>query len=97
VTIFSNRNALVGFAVMKALQQRRKRKQRRPYRLAAYVALGVVSAGILAALLAVVLRRNGKALEELEASELGAELESELEAELDGALPDPADPQSFAE
>ena len=72
----------------KALQLRRKPKRRSPLKIAAFVALGVVSAGILAAVLAVALRRNGSA----EAEELDAEaqeLADELEAELATAVPEP--------
>ena len=72
----------------KALQLRRKPKRRSPLKIAAFVALGVVSAGILAAVLAVALRRNGRA----EAEERGAEAQERadgLEAELATAVPEP--------
>ena len=68
-------------------------------KLAAFVALGIVSAGILAALLAVALRRNGKIEAEgldLDVAEFEAELEAELEAGiLDSAMPEPG--RGFAE
>jgi hypothetical protein len=86
VTIFNKRNALLGFITWKALQQRRKQKQRNPLKIAAFIALGVVSAGVLAAILAVALRRNGN----VEAEELDAEeFADELEAELAAAVPEP--------
>jgi hypothetical protein len=87
VTIFNKRNALLGFITWKALQQRRKQKQRNPLKIAAFIALGVVSAGVLAAILAVALRRNGNvdAAEELDAEEFADELEAELAA----AVPEP--------
>jgi len=86
VTIFNKRNAVLGFITWKALQLRRKQKQRNPLKIAAFIALGVVSAGVLAAVLAVALRRNGNA----EAEELSAEeFADELEAELEAAVPEP--------
>jgi hypothetical protein len=85
VTIFNRRNALLGFITWKALQQRRKR-QRHTLKIIAFVALGVVSAGILAAVLAVALRRNGNA--EVEEAEL-EEFAEALEAELGTAVPEP--------
>ena len=64
-------------------------------KLVAFVALGIVSAGILAAVLAVALRRNGKA-EDLDLDV--AEFEAELEAELAAGIPDSAMPEpGFAE
>ena len=95
MTIFNKRNALVGFITLKALERSRTKRQRHTLKLAAFVALGIVSAGILAALLAVALRRNGKT----EAVDLDvAELEAELEAELDAGIPDSAMPEpGFAE
>jgi hypothetical protein len=86
VTIFNKRNALLGFITWKALQQRRKRQQRHTLKIAAFVALGIVSAGILAGILAVALRRNGSS----EAEEPDAEeFVDELEAELGAAVPEP--------
>lgn len=94
MTIFNKRNALVGFVTLKALERRRKKQQRSALKLAAFVVLGIVSAGILAALLAVALRRNGsaEAQDALESDALDTELESELEA----AMPEP-DSGRFAE
>ena len=87
MTIFNKRNALLGFITLKALQQKRKR-QRHTLKIAAFVALGVVSAGVLAAVLAVALRRNGNV--EAEEAEL-EEFAEELAAELDAAVPEPAE------
>ena len=95
MTIFNKRNALVGFITLKALERRRKRKQRSALKLVAFVALGIVSAGILAALLAVALRRNGSATVEDELA--NDELDQELESELDGAMREPADSERLAE
>jgi hypothetical protein len=58
VTIFNRRNALVGFVTLKALERRRQRQKRSAARLAGYIALGVISVGILAALAAIVVRRQ---------------------------------------
>jgi hypothetical protein len=86
--MFNKRNAVLGFITWKALQLRRKRQQRNTLKIAAFVALGVVSVGILAAVLAVALRRNGNAeAEEIEAEEFVDELEAELAA----AVPEPAE------
>ena len=99
MTIFNRRNALVGFITLKALERSRKKRQRSTLKLVAFVALGIVSAGILAAVLAVALRRNGKTEAEgqgLDVAELS--LEAELEAELDAGIPDSAMPEpGFAE
>jgi hypothetical protein len=76
MSFYNRRNAAVGYLTLKALQReasKRRRKRRSGMKVAAYVGLGLVSAGILAAALAVVLkRRHG------EAPEL-ADLESEAE------------------
>lgn len=50
----------MGYLTLKALQRRiyQRRKRRSGVRVAAYVGLGLVSAGILAAVLAVVLKRR---------------------------------------
>ena len=55
-------------------------------KLVGFVVLGVVSAGILAGLLAVALRRNGSA--EVEEPSVD-EFADELEAELAAAVPEP--------
>ena len=59
--IYTRRNAAVGYLTMKALQRQiaRKRGRRRSgFRVAAYVGLGLVSAGILAGVLAIALKRR---------------------------------------
>ena len=69
--IYTRRNAAVGYLTLKALQRQldRKRGRRRSgYRVAAYVGLGLVSAGILAAALAIALRRRAGEVAEGEAS-----------------------------
>ena len=64
--IHTRRNSAVGYLTLKAIQRSRDRKRRRSgLKVAAYVGLGLVSAGILAAALAVALkRRSGESDEE---------------------------------
>jgi hypothetical protein len=56
--IYTRRNAAVGFLTLRALQRANRRKRRSGLKVAAYVGLGLVSAGILAAVLAVALKRR---------------------------------------
>jgi hypothetical protein len=62
VKVFTKKNAIVGYATIKALEKRaakaaRKERKRRP-RLPLYFALGLVSFGILAAVAAYASRRR---------------------------------------
>jgi mannose/fructose/N-acetylgalactosamine-specific phosphotransferase system component IIC len=74
--IYTRKNAAVGYVTLKAIQRSmdRKRKRRSGFKVAAYVGLGLVSAGILAAALAIALRRRSG-----EADEIALEAESENE------------------
>ena len=58
--IYTRKNAAVGYLTLKAIQRSRdkKRKRRSGLKVAAYVGLGLVSAGILAAALAIALKRR---------------------------------------
>jgi hypothetical protein len=58
--IYTRRNAAVGYLTLKAIQRSidRRRKRRSGLRIVAYIGLGLVSAGILAAVLAVAVRRR---------------------------------------
>ncbi len=59
--IYTRRNAAVGYLTIKALQReldKRRKPRRSGIKVAAYVGLGLVSAGILAAVLAIALRRR---------------------------------------
>jgi hypothetical protein len=58
--IYTRRNAALGYLTLKAVQRSidRKRKRRSGLRMVAYIGLGLVSAGILAAVLAVAVRRR---------------------------------------
>jgi hypothetical protein len=61
MSIYTRRNAAVGYLTLKAIQRRidKKRKRGRSgLKVATYVGLGLVSAGILAGLLAIMLRRR---------------------------------------
>jgi hypothetical protein len=65
--IYTRRNAAVGYLTLKALQrqiEKKRRKRRSGFKVAAYVGLGLVSAGILAGVLAIALkRRSGEVAE----------------------------------
>jgi mannose/fructose/N-acetylgalactosamine-specific phosphotransferase system component IIC len=75
--IYTRRNAAVGYLTLKAIQRANRRKRRSGFKVAAYVGLGLVSAGILAAVLAVALKRRSGEIEE-------AALESDAENEIVG-------------
>jgi hypothetical protein len=78
--IYTRRNAAVGYVTLKAIQrtlENKKRKRRNGLKVAAYVGLGIISAGILAAVLAVALkRRSGDS-----ADDSGLDGESEIVGE----------------
>jgi hypothetical protein len=66
--IYTRRNAAIGYLAIKAMQReldRRRRPRRSGLKVAAYVGLGLVSAGILAAILALALRRRQRDVEEV--------------------------------
>jgi hypothetical protein len=68
MSIYTRRNAAVGYVALKAMQRaidKKRRPRRSGLRVATYVGLGLVSAGILAGVLAIALRRrNGDAPED---------------------------------
>jgi len=73
--IYTRRNAAIGYLTLKAIQRgRNKRTRRSGLKVATYVGLGLVSAGILAAVLAIALKRRSG-----EADEIALEAESENE------------------
>jgi hypothetical protein len=79
--IYTRRNAAVGYLTLKAMQRaidKKRRPRRSGLRIATYVGLGLVSAGILAGVLAIALRRRqGDVTEEV----LDFESESEIVGE----------------
>ena len=60
--IFTKRNALVGFLALKAIKRKGKSKlpsrKKNGWKLPVFLVLGIVSAGILVALVALMLRRQ---------------------------------------
>jgi hypothetical protein len=79
MSFYNRRNAAVGYLTLKALQrqiERKRRKRRSGMKVAAYVGLGLVSAGILAAALAIVLKRRHNGVED-DAFESEAEIVGE--------------------
>ena len=60
--IHTRKNSAIGFLTLKAIQRsvEKRRKRRSGLKVAAYVGLGLVSAGILAAVLAVALKRHSR-------------------------------------
>ena len=80
--IHTRKNSAVGYVTLKAIQRAmndRKRKRRRGLKVVAYVGLGLVSAGILAAVLAVALkRRSGEVVDVVDVVESDAEIVGEF-------------------
>ena len=60
--IYTRKNALVGYLVLeskkRAIQKRVRRRRRSGLKVAAYVGLGLISAGVLAGVLAIALRHR---------------------------------------
>jgi hypothetical protein len=93
MNIFTKRNAVVGYVALRVLD--RRLRMRSGSKLGLYVALGLISFGILAAVAAVALRRRGGTAEgpvEDSATEDEAEsdeAESEIVGEYVAAAPEP--------
>jgi hypothetical protein len=82
MSIYTRRNAAVGYLTLKAMQRaidKKRRPRRSGLKVAAYVGLGLVSAGILAGVLAIALRRRQGEGDAAEDS--GYEVESEIVGE----------------
>ena len=90
VPIFTKKNAAVGYITLKAMSRARQRRLRKRSRLKVglYVALGLVSLGILAGVVAVLVRRQNGAGDELEAS-FTPEDEGEIVGEYVSAAAEP--------
>jgi hypothetical protein len=87
--VFNKRNALVGFLTLKWLQQRR-RKRRSGAKIAMLVGLGIVSAGLLAGIFAVLYRRHGSEEgQSIEGYAVGDDSEEEIVGEYVTAGPEP--------
>jgi hypothetical protein len=60
--IYTRKNALVGYLVLeskkRALQKKVRRRRRSGLKVAAYIGLGLISAGVLAGVLAIALRHR---------------------------------------
>ena len=79
MSFYNRRNAAVGYLTLKALQRSidKRRKRRSGLKVAAYVGLGLVSAGILAAALAIVLKRRQGDAEDAASFESDSEIVGE--------------------
>jgi hypothetical protein len=89
MTVFNKRNALVGFLTLKWLQQRR-RKRRSGAKIAMLVGLGIVSAGLLAGIFAVLYKRHGSEEgQSIEGYAVGDDSEEEIVGEYVTAGPEP--------
>jgi hypothetical protein len=80
MSFYNRRNAAVGYLTLKALQrsiEKKRRKRRSGMKVAAYVGLGLVSAGILAAALAIVLKRRHGDAEEFAGFETDSDIVGE--------------------
>jgi hypothetical protein len=76
VNVFTKRNAAVGYVTLKAASRmlERRKRRRNDRKLGLYVALGLISLGILAGVVAVLARRRRGAAEVAEeAAEVGAD------------------------
>jgi hypothetical protein len=87
MSVFNKRNALVGFLALKALERRRKRRS--GAKVALFIALGIVSAGVLAGVFAVLYRRHGSEGLTIEGYGVGDDSEEEIVGEYVTAGPEP--------
>ena len=88
MSVFNKRNAIVGYATLRVLERRRKQRKRSVPKIALYLVLGLVSAGILAGLVAVLVRRHRSEAEAGDADAVVQE-ESEVVGEQVAASPEP--------
>jgi hypothetical protein len=80
-SIFTKRNALIGYVAVQALQRRKWQRRQHALKIAGFVALGIVSAGVLAGLAAVVMHRQRGTAPEAEVDATGGWSSTELDAE----------------
>jgi hypothetical protein len=83
MNIFTKRNAVIGYLAVQAIQRRKWQRRQHAFKIVTLIALGIVSAGILAAVAAVVVRRQREGAPELEEAieDAVAWSSSELDAE----------------
>jgi hypothetical protein len=90
MTVFNKRNALVGFLTLKALQQKRRRRRSGMKKIVLFASLGLVSAGILAAIAGILYRRHGSEDgQSIEGYAVGDDSEEEIVGEYVTAGPEP--------
>jgi hypothetical protein len=90
VTIFNRRNALVGFVTLKAAKRKiaKRRRKRSAAKVALFGSLGLVSVGVLAAVIAVLYRRHSDGTEH-QGYGVGDDSEEEIVGEYVTAGPEP--------
>jgi len=89
MSVINKRNAVLGYATLKVLERRRKQRKRSASKIALYLLLGLVSAGILAGLVAVLIRRHRSEAEEQNDVDVVVEEESEVVGEQVATSPEP--------
>jgi hypothetical protein len=89
MTVFNRRNALVGYLTLKRLQQKRRRR-RSGAKIVLFVSLGLVSAGLLAAIAGILYRRHGSEDgQSIDGYAVGDDSEEEIVGEYVTAGPEP--------
>jgi hypothetical protein len=88
---YNRKNALVGYLMLAKARRhlkgrRRRQRLRSGFKIAAFVALGIVSVGILAGLAAALMKRRHQETEEVE--EIADEVE-DFAAEAEAAMSEP--------
>ena len=90
MTVFNKRNALVGFLTLQALKQKRRRRRSGAKKIVLFVSLGLVSAGLLAAIAGILYRRHGSdEVQSIEGYAVGDDSEEEIVGEYVTAGPEP--------
>jgi amino acid transporter len=90
MTVFNKRNALVGFLTLKAIERRRRRRRNGMKKIVLFVSLGLVSAGILAAVAGIMYRRHAE--DQPAEYDFGDDSEYEIVGEVVTAGPEPIEP-----
>ena len=88
MSVINKRNAILGYATLKVLERRRKQRKRSAPKIALYLVLGLMSAGILAGLVAVLVRRHRSEAEAGDVDQVDDE-ENEVVREQVAASPEP--------